>query len=63
MADSEGVLFYAEDGMVASTDPGWIQLAFNTLTGVFDQLVLRLNVRKTVEMLCRPCRAAGVWAY
>ena len=26
---------YASDGMVASIDPGWLQLAFNMLTGLF----------------------------
>ena len=25
--------FYADDGVVASTDPGWIKLAFEMLTG------------------------------
>ena len=53
-------LFYANDGMVASTDPGWLQLAFDMLTGIFDRAGLRMNVRKTVGMVCRPLRAAGV---
>ena len=46
--------FYAGDGMVASTDPGWIQLAFDMLTGIFDRVGLRTNVRKTMGMVCRP---------
>ena len=53
-------LFYADGKMVASTDPGWIQLEFYTLTGIFDRVGLRTNVRKTVGMVCRPFRAAGV---
>ena len=46
--------------MVESTDPGWIQLEFDTLTGIFDRVGLRTNVRKTVGMVCRLCRAARV---
>ena len=47
--------------MVASTDSGWLQLAFDTLTGLFDQVVLEKNVCKIVGMVCKPCRTAGVW--
>ena len=28
-------IFYADDGMVASTDPDWLQGEFDTLTGIF----------------------------
>ena len=45
--------------MVASSDPRWIQWAFNTLVGLFDRVGLRVNVGKTVSMTCRPCPAAG----
>ena len=45
--------------MVASTDPGWIQSAFNMLTGLFDRVGLQTNIRKTVGMVCRPFREAG----
>ena len=48
--------------MVVSTYPGWLQSAFDTLMGIFDWVGLRTNVRKTVEMVCRPFRAAGVQA-
>ena len=54
--------FYADKGLVDSTDPGWLQSAFDTLTGIFDRVGLRTNVLKTVGMVCRPCRAAGVRA-
>ena len=54
--------FYANDGMVASTDPGWIHLAFDILMGLFDKVGLRTNVRKTVGMVCRNFWAAGVRA-
>ena len=39
-------LFYADDGMIASSDPGWLQRAFRTLVGMFDLLSLRKNVRE-----------------
>ena len=55
-------IFYAYDGMVASTDPGWIQTAFDTLTGIFDWVGLKKNVRKTIGMFCHPCRADRVRA-
>ena len=54
--------FYADDGMVASTNPGWLQTAFDTLTGLFDRVGLKTNVQKTVGMVCHPCRAEGVQA-
>ena len=46
--------FYAEDGMVASLDPRWIQGAFNTLVGLFDRVGLQTNIEKTVGMVCCP---------
>ena len=53
--------FYADDRMVAPTNPGWLQTAFDTLTGIFGRVRLRKNVRKTVGMVCHSCGAAGVW--
>ena len=47
-------LFYAVDGMIAFLDPQWIQSAFSTLVSLHDRMVLRTNVRKTVDMFCRP---------
>ena len=52
-------LFYADNGMVASSDPCWLQGAFNTLSGLFDRGVMRTNAGKTVGMFCRPYQAAG----
>ena len=54
--------FYEEYGMVASTEPGWIQLAFDMLTGLFERVGLRTNIRKTVGMVCKTFQAAGVQA-
>ena len=52
-------LIYADDGIVASSDPRWLQGAFSTLVVLFYRLGLRTNVGKTVGMVCRPCQAAG----
>ena len=53
--------FYADDEMVASTDPGCLYTTFDTMTGIFGRVGLRINVRKTVGVVCHQCRAAGVW--
>ena len=45
--------------MVASSDPRWLQWAFNALVGLFERVGLRTNVGKTVSMVCRPCPEAG----
>ena len=55
----QAALFYADDCIVASSDPRWLQWAFNTLVILFDCVVLKKNVGKTVSMTCRPCQAAG----
>ena len=53
----QAALFYADDGMVVSSDPAWIQGAFTTLVGLFDRVALLTNVGKTVSMVCHPCQA------
>ena len=55
----QAALLYAEDGMISSSNPRWIQLAFNSLVSLFERVGLRTNVGKTVSMVCRPCQAAG----
>ena len=55
----QAALFYADDGMLALSDPQWLQWAFTQLVGLFDGVVLNTNIRKTVSMTCRPCTAAG----
>jgi len=52
-------LFYADDGKVASTDPEWLQRAFDVLVGLFGRIGLKTNVRKTVAMICMPHCIAG----
>ena len=54
----QAALFYADDGMVASSDPRWLQWAFDALVSLFERMGLRTNVGKTVSMVCRPCQAA-----
>ena len=55
----QAALFYADNGMVASSDPAWLQGAFNALVGLFDRVGLRKNVGKTVSMVCHPCQATA----
>ena len=52
-------LFYADDSMVAVSDPQWLQGEFSALVGLFDRVVLLTNVRKTFSMVGRPCQAEG----
>ena len=52
--------FYTDDKMVASTDPGWLQSAFDTLTGIFKRVGILTHVCKTVGMVCRILRVDGV---
>ena len=50
----QAALFYADDGMVVSSDPRWLQWAFNALVSLFERVGLRTNVGKTVSITCRP---------
>ena len=43
-------LFYVDNNMVASSNPRWIQWAFNALVGLFQRVGLRTNVGKTASM-------------
>ena len=56
----QSVVFYADDGMVVSSEPAWLQGAFSALVAIFDRVGLRTNVNKTVIMACHPCRAGSV---
>ena len=47
----QATLFYADDGMIASSDPRWLQWAFNALVSLFKRVDLRTNIRKTVSMV------------
>ena len=51
--------FYADDGLVASTQPERLQRAFDVLTGLFNRVVLKKNTENTAVMVCQPCHAPG----
>ena len=52
--------FYADDVIVASTQPERLHRAFRFLTVLFDWVGFRKNTRKTVSMACQPCHAPGL---
>ena len=58
-ARHQSSLFYADDGMVASSNPRWLQWVFDALVSLFKQVGLRTNIGKTVNMVYRICQAAG----
>ena len=47
----QAALFYTEDGMVALSNPCWLQWAFDTLVSLFERVGLRTNVTNTVSMV------------
>ena len=44
--------FYADYGLVTSTQPERLQQAFDFLTGFFNWVGLSKNMQKTVSMAC-----------
>ena len=52
-------MFYADYGMVVSSDPAWLQGAFTALVAIFDRVCLMTNVGKTVSMVCHSCEAGA----
>ena len=50
----QNALFYKDDGVVAFSDPRWLQGIFSTLVGLFGRVGLQTNVGETVSMVCRP---------
>ena len=50
-----------DGGKVASTDLGWIHTVFDALTGIFDQVGLKI-IKKNVGMVCHPCGVFGIQA-
>ena len=50
---------YADNRLFASTEPFYLQGAINTLTGLFNILGLRKNIRNKFEVLCCPCFTVG----
>ena len=58
----KATFLYADDRMVASKYPVWLQSAFLMLRGLFDRVGLRTNIRKILSIVCRLCREADVRA-
>ena len=42
----QAALFYADEGMIASSDPQWLQWAFMQLVGLFNRVGLKTNCKK-----------------
>ena len=55
----QAALFYADNGMVVSSEPAWLQGAFTPPVGIFERVGLMTNVGKTVRMVCHPCQAGA----
>ena len=55
----QSAIFYADDSMVISSDPAWLQGAFTALVAIFDRVGLMTNFRKTVSMVCHPCQTGA----
>ena len=55
----QNALFYADNGIITSSDLQWLQGAFSILVGLFNRVGLKNNDGKTFVMIFRPCRAAG----
>ena len=49
--------FYANNGLVASTQMERLNRAFDVLAGLFGQVDIQMNTEKTVGMVCQPCHA------
>ena len=48
------VLFYADDGLIASRNHEWLQMAIECLSELFECMGLRTNTNKTEAMTCTP---------
>ncbi len=48
------VVFYNDDGLIASRDPVWLQESFDILIGLFERIGLFTNASKTKVMVCTP---------
>ena len=55
-------LFYADDGMLASSNPQWPQWAFTQLVGLIDRVGHNTNTDKTVSMTYRLCNTTRNWS-
>ena len=51
--------FYASDGLLKSTWLKRLQIMFNFLTEIFDQVGMCKNMGYVVSIYCQPCRTIG----
>ena len=51
--------FYANDGIMASTQTERLHRAFDVLTGLFDRVGLRKKTAKPVDIVCQLYHAPG----
>jgi hypothetical protein len=51
---SKLALFYADDGLLSSTESTWLQQALDALTSLFQRIGLATNAMKTKTMTCYP---------
>ena len=47
--------FYAGDGLLALTQPEWLQWVFDVLMDLFERVGLKTNVQKMIRMEFQPC--------
>ena len=52
--------FCADNSLLTSAQVVRLQRGFDVVKELFDLVVLQKNFRKTVGMVCQPCRAIGV---
>jgi hypothetical protein len=50
------VVFYVNNGLIASRDPVWLQESFDILIGLFERIGLFTNALKTKVVVCTPGR-------
>jgi len=48
------VLFYVDDGLIATRNAEWLQMAINHLSELFERMGLQTNTKKTQAMTCTP---------
>ena len=47
-------LFYKDNGIISYPQPYHLQVEMDVLTGILDQVGVRINVTKVVCMVCQP---------
>ena len=61
----QAALFYADNGMIASSDPRWLQWAFTQLVGLFDRVGLKTNYKHDVQTVQHSGEQIGgdIWTH